>query len=52
MDTELLRKLGEALGIGGLALGVFFLLFRELIRRTTNDQRVPSPSPCRGSTLC
>jgi hypothetical protein len=38
MDTELLRKLGEALGIGGLALGVFFLLFRELIRKTIFPQ--------------
>jgi hypothetical protein len=34
MDTELLKALGEALGIGGLALGVFFLLFREVIRKS------------------
>src|SRR5436190_14605337 len=34
MDTELLKTLGQALGIGGLALGVFFLLFREVIRKS------------------
>ena len=34
MDTELLKTLGQALGIGGLALGIFFLLFRELIRKS------------------
>jgi|SRR5215470_6374273 len=34
MDTDLLKTLGQILGIGGLALGVFFLLFRELIRKS------------------
>jgi hypothetical protein len=34
MDTELLKTLGQVLGIGGLALGIFFLLFRELIRKS------------------
>jgi hypothetical protein len=34
MDNELLKTLGQALGIGGLALGIFFLLFREVIRKS------------------
>jgi hypothetical protein len=34
IDVELLKTLGQVLGIGGLALGVFFLLFRELIRKS------------------
>src|SRR5262245_51185024 len=34
MDIELLKTLGQALGIGGLALGIFFLLFREVIRKS------------------
>jgi len=34
MDAELLKTLGQALGIGGLALGIFFLLFREVIRKS------------------
>jgi hypothetical protein len=34
MDTELLKTLGQVLGIGGLALGIFFLLFREVIRKS------------------
>ena len=34
MDIDLLKTLGQVLGIGGLALGVFFLLFREVIRKS------------------
>jgi hypothetical protein len=34
MDAELLKTLGQVLGIGGLALGIFFLLFREMIRKS------------------
>jgi hypothetical protein len=34
MDAGLLKTLGEILGIGGVALGVFFLLFREIIRKS------------------
>ena len=34
MDTELLKSLGQVLGIGGLSLGVFFMLFRELARKS------------------
>ena len=33
MDTELLKVVGQVAGIGGLALGVFLLLFREVIRK-------------------
>src|SRR5215470_3116592 len=33
MNAELLKTLGEALGIGGVALGIFFLLYREVIRK-------------------
>ena len=34
MEVGLLKTLGEALGIGGVALGIFFLLFREMIRKS------------------
>lgn len=33
MDTELLKAVGQIAGIGGVALGVFLLLFREVIRK-------------------
>jgi hypothetical protein len=34
MDAGLLKTLGQVLGIGGLALGIFFLLFRDIIRKS------------------
>jgi hypothetical protein len=34
MEAGLLKTLGQTLGIGGVALGIFFLLFRELIRKS------------------
>lgn len=34
MDADLLKTLGHILGIGGVALGVFFLLFREFLRKS------------------
>jgi hypothetical protein len=34
MEAGLLKDLGQALGIGGVALGVIFLVFREMIRKT------------------
>jgi hypothetical protein len=34
MDHELLKTLGQVLGIGGLALGIPFLLSREAIRKS------------------
>lgn len=33
MDTELIQWFGKVAGLGGLALGVFLLLFREIIRK-------------------
>jgi hypothetical protein len=33
MDAEVLKTVGQIAGIGGLALGVFLLLFREIIRK-------------------
>ena len=34
MDAGLLKTLGQISGIGGIALGVFFLLYRDLIRKS------------------
>jgi hypothetical protein len=34
VGASLLTTLGKILGVGGSALGVFFLLFRELIRKS------------------
>jgi hypothetical protein len=34
MDSGFLKTLGQILGIGGLALGVFFILFRDLLRKS------------------
>jgi hypothetical protein len=33
METDLLKTLGQIAGIGGISLGVFLLLFRDLIRK-------------------
>lgn len=33
MDIEILKTVGQIAGIGGLSLGIFFLLFKELIRK-------------------
>ncbi|GLR44025.1 hypothetical protein [Mesorhizobium amorphae] len=33
MDAAVLQAVGQVAGIGGLALGVFLLLFREIIRK-------------------
>jgi len=33
MDIELLKIVGQVAGIGGLALGTFILLFREILRK-------------------
>ncbi len=33
MDIEILKSVGQFAGIGGLSLGIFFLLFKELIRK-------------------
>lgn len=34
MDAELLKTVGQIAGIGGLALGTFLILFRELLRKS------------------
>ena len=33
MDLNILKTLGQIAGIGGLALGVLLILFREVIRK-------------------
>ena len=33
METELLKTVGQIAGIGGIALGVFLLLYRDIIRK-------------------
>lgn len=50
MDTELLRTVGQIAGIGGVALGVFLLLFRELIRKAILP-RLPAREASRFLTL-
>ena len=34
MNVELLKTLGQIAGIGGVALGIFLILFRELISKS------------------
>jgi len=38
MDTELIKAVGQIAGIGGLALGVFLLLFRNIIAKNIFPQ--------------
>ncbi len=38
MDVELLKSVGQIAGIGGISLGVFLLLLRELVRKMTFPQ--------------
>lgn len=43
METSVLKVVGQVAGIGGISLGVFLLLFREIIRKNifpnlTKDQ--------------
>jgi hypothetical protein len=33
MEAEVLKTVGQVAGIGGIALGVFLLLFRDIIRK-------------------
>jgi hypothetical protein len=33
MDLELIKTVGQIAGIGGIALGVLLILFREIIRK-------------------
>jgi hypothetical protein len=46
MDVEALKIVGQVAGIGGLALGVFLLLFREIIRKNIFP-RLPPPEAYR-----
>ena len=50
MDTELLKTVGQIAGIAGVALGVFLLLFRELIRKSILP-RLPAREASRFLTL-
>jgi hypothetical protein len=34
METELFKTLGQVAGIGGIALGVLLILFKEIIRKS------------------
>jgi hypothetical protein len=38
MGAEVLKTVGQIAGIGGLALGVFLLLFRDIIRKNIFPQ--------------
>jgi len=33
MNAELLKTLGQIAGIGGISLGVLFLIFRDIIQK-------------------
>jgi hypothetical protein len=46
VDIEALEIVGQVAGIGGLALGVFLLLFREIIRKNIFP-RLPPPEAYR-----
>lgn len=38
MNAEFFKTLGQVAGIGGVALGVFLVLFREIIRKSIFPQ--------------
>ena len=46
MEAEILKTLGQIAGIGGLALGVFLLLFRDIIRKNIFP-KLPAPEAYR-----
>ena len=39
MEEQVLQAVGKVAGIGGIAFGVFLLLFREVIRK----KYIPNP---------
>jgi hypothetical protein len=41
MDAEVLKIVGQVAGFGGLALGVFFLLFKDLLKKVVAPQMTP-----------
>ncbi len=42
MDADVLKIVGQVAGIGGLALGVFLLLFRDIIRKNIFPELPPA----------
>lgn len=42
MDADVLKVVGQIAGIGGLALGVFLLLFRDIIRKNIFPKLPPA----------
>jgi hypothetical protein len=42
MDADVLNIVGQVAGIGGLALGVFLLLFRDIIRKNIFPKLPPA----------
>ncbi|RJX30387.1 MAG: hypothetical protein C4531_08970 [Desulfurivibrio sp.] len=44
MDIELLKTVGQVAGIGGIALGVFLLLFRDIINKNFFTQLTKTQS--------
>jgi hypothetical protein len=45
METELFKTLGQLAGIGGIAFGVFLLLFRALIRKAVFPRLPAAQAP-------
>jgi hypothetical protein len=46
MEADILKTVGQIAGIGGLALGVFLLLFRDIIRKNIFP-KLPAPEAYR-----
>jgi hypothetical protein len=46
VEAEVLKTVGQIAGIGGLALGVFLLLFRDIIRKNIFP-KLPAPEAYR-----
>jgi hypothetical protein len=46
MEADILKAVGQIAGIGGLALGVFLLLFRDIIRKNIFP-KMPAPEAYR-----
>jgi hypothetical protein len=42
MNADVLKVVGQVAGIGGLALGVFLLLFRDIIRKNIFPKLPPA----------
>jgi len=37
MDAEILKTVGQVAGIGGLAVGILLLLFKDIISKVVKD---------------